>query len=324
MPVTVAAESLSSCAGCEISMLNMGGLFLELLKEIRIVHMPLLFDHKYFGQAGEENFIGIPEADIGIVSGGIRNEEQLEVALKVRAQCRILVALGTCATHGGIPALMNRYSDEDLFRRYYRTSETTEAAAPPNEVVPRFLDRTYALDEKARVDVYMAGCPPHPDYLGAMFRTLLDGQWPEMPTKSVCDTCPTRREGKGNVQKIRRFTRSARFQNEKPLSEMKCLLEQGLLCMGPVTRAGCAGLHGNVPMCISARVPCRGCFGPVKQDGNQLLDMLNALASNGIDVRSIPDRHSLLRFSGAHGRLIRASGRSPKGEGRDVRSPAEH
>jgi F420-non-reducing hydrogenase small subunit len=324
MPVTVAAEFLSSCTGCEISMLNMGGLFLELLKEIRIVHMPLLMDHKYFGQAGEMNFIEIPEAEIGIISGGIRNEEQLEVALKMRAQCRILVALGTCATHGGIPALMNQYSDEDLFQRYYRTSETTEASAPPNEVVPRFLDRTYALDEKTRVDVYMAGCPPHPDYIGAMFRALLDGESPEVPTKSVCDTCPTRREGKGAVQRIRRFTRSARFQNEKPLSEMKCLLEQGLLCMGPVTRAGCSGLHGDAPRCINARVPCRGCFGPVKQDGNQLLDMLNALASNGIDVRTIPDRHSLLRFSGAHGRLIRASARNLSSRGKEFSAPADH
>jgi F420-non-reducing hydrogenase small subunit len=31
--------------------------------------------------------------------------------------------------------------------------------------------------------------------------------------------------------------------------------------------------------------------------------MVNALASNGIDVRSIPNRPLLLRFSGAHGRL---------------------
>jgi F420-non-reducing hydrogenase small subunit len=42
----------------------------------------------------------------------------------------------------------------------------------------------------------------------------------------------------------------------------------------------------------------------VRQEGNQLLDMLNALASNGIDVKSLPERASLLRFSGAH-RLLR-------------------
>jgi F420-non-reducing hydrogenase small subunit len=84
---------------------------------------------------------------------------------------------------------------------------------------------------------------------------------------------------------------------------MHCLLEQGYLCMGAVTRAGCAGAHGETPRCLVARVPCRGCSGPVRPDGNQLLDMVNALASNGIDVRSIPNRPLLLRFSGAHSLL---------------------
>jgi F420-non-reducing hydrogenase small subunit len=69
--------------------------------------------------------------------------------------------------------------------------------------------------------------------------------------------------------------------------------------MGPVTRAGCGG-EGVTPRCIAARVPCRGCYGPVRQTGNQRLDMLNALASNGIDIQSLPESTSLLRFSGAH------------------------
>ncbi|KJS30021.1 MAG: methyl viologen-reducing hydrogenase, partial [Desulfatitalea sp. BRH_c12] len=57
------------------------------------------------------------------------------------------------------------------------------------------------------------------------------------------------------------------------------------------------------PRCISARVPCRGCYGPVRPNGNQRLDMLNALASNGIDIQSLPESVSMLRFSGAHGLL---------------------
>lgn len=87
-----------------------------------------------------------------------------------------------------------------------------------------------------------------------------------------------------------------------PLDRMRCLLEQGYMCMGPVTRAGCGG-DRVLPRCVSARVPCRGCYGPVKPDGNQRLDMLNALASNGIDITTLPESVSLLRFSGAHQRL---------------------
>jgi F420-non-reducing hydrogenase small subunit len=105
---------------------------------------------------------------------------------------------------------------------------------------------------------------------------------------------------------VRRFlAKSAQVRRapDEPLGKMRCLLEQGLVCMGPVTRAGCSG-DGGHPRCISARVPCRGCYGPVRPEGNQRLDMLNALASNGIDISTLPESVSLLRFSGAH-RLLR-------------------
>ena len=132
---------------------------------------------------------------------------------------------------------------------------------------------------------------------------LVEGRTPELPGKSVCDTCPTRREGKGELKIMKRFLQAPEYGSpDEPLDQMRCLLEQGLLCMGPVTRAGCGG-NGIKPRCVSARVPCRGCYGPVRQDGNQRLDMLNALASNGIDIRSLPESLSFLRFSGAHRRL---------------------
>ncbi len=305
MRLTVAAEWLNSCAGCEMSLLNMGEDFIACLRILSFVHMPMLIDHKYFEPMGEKIGFEFPEADLGIISGGIRNEEHLAIAEEMRRKCRVIVAMGTCATHGGIPALINMFSNDELFRRYYRTTVATDAADTPAVVVPPLLDRTYALDEKIRVDVHLPGCPPHPDHISAVLTALMNGEQPRLPTKSVCDTCPARREGKGAVQKMRRYTRNPRHQADKPLTEMKCLLENGLLCMGPVTRAGCAGEKGEAPQCIRARVPCRGCYGPVQKNGNQLLDMLNALASNGIDIRSLPDRQAFLRFSGAHGRLNR-------------------
>ncbi|MHC1727747.1 MAG: methyl viologen-reducing hydrogenase [Syntrophobacteraceae bacterium] len=305
MSLKFAAESLSGCSGCEISLLNTGSGFLRFLQKLEIVHMPLLMDNKYFDPGGPIDEIRIPSADIGTISGAVRNEEQLRIAGRMREQCGILVAFGTCAAYGGIPALLNLFEDKDLFRRYYRTAEATDGAVNPSEVVPAFLERTYALDEIVKVDFIIPGCPPHPDNITAALEAICEGKAPEMPVLSVCDACPARREGKGSVQRIRRFTRNAKFQVEKPLGEMRCLLEQGFLCMGPVTLAGCAGKSGGAPRCIEARVPCRGCYGPVRKSGNQLLDMLNALASNGIDTKNLPDRLSALRFTGAHGRLIR-------------------
>lgn len=305
MSLTLCSESLSGCSGCESTLLDTGDGSFGLLSRFEILHMPFLMDHKYSGWWEDAYEVRIPKARIGIITGAIANEKQLIIAEEMRRQCDLLIALGTCAAYGGIPALINLYNREELFQRCYGNGESTDSAPPPSQVVPYLLERTFALDEKVVVDFTLPGCPPHPDRIASFLESVIEGKSPEWPTLSVCDDCPAKREGKGSVQRIRRFFRNVRCQTDKPASEMRCLLEQGYLCMGPVTLAGCAGMHGGVPRCIEARVPCRGCHGPVQKDGNQLLDMLNALASNGIDMKNLPDRLMQLRFSGAHGRLNR-------------------
>lgn len=303
MGITTALEWLSSCSGCEIAILNIGEDLVPLLTEhLDIVHAPVLMDHKYFGQCGDEGLhLQIPEAVVGIVSGGVSNEEHLEVLEEMRKKCKVLIALGSCATQGGIPALMNGQDSASSFDEIYQTPSTDKGAKRPDEIVPALLDRTYAVDEKVKVDLTLPGCPPNPAHIAEVISALLEDREPELPTKSVCDTCPTKREGKGSVTTVKRYTENVEFDPEKPVSEMRCLLEQGYMCMGPVTAAGCA--RRGAPSCIDARVPCRGCFGSVMPKGNQMLDMMNALASNGIDFKSVVDRRSMLRFSGAHGNL---------------------
>ncbi len=303
MAVKIASEWLNACSGCEISILDMGERLLDVLALVEFVHIPALIDHKYYGQLGDRQHLEIPEADVGIISGGIRNEEHLEVALEMRKKCRTLIALGTCATHGGIPALCNSFENADTLETYYGTVTTDKPKTFPDDGVPPLLDACLALDEKIKVDVFLPGCPPHPDQIFAALSGLLKGEPAQLPDKSVCDTCPTVRQGKGMVRTLHRFLHNPQVSRpDEPLDKMRCLLEQGFLCMGPVTRAGCGG-ENITPRCISARVPCRGCYGPVRQDGNQLLDMLNALASNNIDIHSLPETVSLLRFSGAHSLL---------------------
>jgi len=299
MAVKVASEWLNSCSGCEISIVDMGERLLDVLNLVDFVHIPVLMDHKYFGQTGEGRHVEIPKADVGIISGGIRNDEHLEIAREMRERCGFIIALGTCATHGGIPALSNSYPNAEILDRYYSTESTVPADAQPTDGLPPLLDAAYALDEKIKVDLYLPGCPPHSDQVFDALAALLAGKQPDLRGKSVCDTCPTIREGKGQLKQLRRFLQKPQFAAGEPIDKMRCLLEQGILCMGPVTRAGCGG-DGVNPRCISARVPCRGCYGPVRHEGNQRLDMLNALASNGIDIQSLPESTSLLRFSGGH------------------------
>lgn len=305
MTIKVVSDWLNACSGCEIAIVDMGIRLLDVLEHVEFVHIPVLMDHKYHGQMGDGDHknIDIPEADLGIISGSVRNEEHVEVAKKIREKCKIVIALGTCATHGGIPALVNSYTVEEVLSRYYSTETTDKPDKYPDEGLPPLLDRCYALDEIIPVDLNFPGCPPHPDLIFKALISLVKGDKIELPEKSVCDMCPAKRFGKGDVKKLSRFTtRPKEIDYTKPLNEMRCFIEQGYLCMGPVTRAGCGGDNG-VPRCIAARVPCRGCNGPVKHDGNQMLDILSALASNGVDIDLIPEYTSLNRFCGGHGNL---------------------
>ncbi len=302
MALRVAMEWLGACSGCEISFLNMGEELIALLEAgVEIVHAPLLMDHKYYGQTGKDTELTIPEADIGLVSGGVEDEHHLCVLAEMRRKCTMLVALGTCATHGGIPALMNGRNRRQSLQEVFETVSTDPGASLPDVEVPAPLERVYACDEKAEVDQLLPGCPPHPDRIIEVLRSRLEKRPLNLSTRSVCDTCPVERSGKGEVRDVLRFFTNARYDPKQGVETMRCLLEQGYMCMGPVTLAGCAG--GKAPKCIEARVPCRGCYGPVRRDGNQMLDMMNAMASNGINYRSVVDRRSILRFSGAHGRL---------------------
>jgi F420-non-reducing hydrogenase small subunit len=105
MPVKVAEEWLNICGGCEVSILDIGDQLLDLLPQLQFVHMPVLMDHKYFGQTGEGTELEIPKADIGIVSGGVRNEKEKHVVEALRESCTTLIAIGSCACFGGIPAM---------------------------------------------------------------------------------------------------------------------------------------------------------------------------------------------------------------------------
>jgi F420-non-reducing hydrogenase small subunit len=285
-----------------MALLDCGEQLLGLLARVEIVHFPLLMDHKYRDPfSGEPSGAGdmhLPEAEIGLVSGGIGNVEHLQAARAMRAGCRTLVSFGTCAVFGGIPAMRNQWTSDETLQTVFAYGSPEKALLPKE--VPALLDRVYSVDEQVAVDVALPGCPPRPEMILEVIEALLRRESPDLAHKSVCETCPVARQGKGQGT-VHRFVANAEYDPVQPVEQMRCLLEQGLLCMGPVTAGGCGGRE--TPLCIRARVPCRGCYGPVRPDGNQLLDMMNALASNGVNHRSLVDRKSLLRFSGGHGLL---------------------
>lgn len=298
----LAEEWFAICGGCEVTILDIGEPLLDVLKKVSIVHMPVLMDHKLYGQTGEGTEMEIPEADIGIITGGIRTEEHKKLAREMRKKCKTLIAMGSCACYGGVPALANLYTVEELLEKVYRGSVTTDPDGVPREDIPELTDRVYAVSEEVPVDVFLPGCPTTPEMVVSALTALLEGRPFTLPTKSVCDECPLIREKKSVTILKRRFE-APEFKPGRPLSEMRCLMEQGFLCLGPATRTGCGGSEGT-PRCIRAYMPCEGCFGPLSEKANPMVDMMGALSTIGLDTKQVPDRAATFnRFSGAGGRL---------------------
>jgi F420-non-reducing hydrogenase small subunit len=305
----VAEEWLNICGGCEVSILDIGEPLLGLLPQLEFVHIPVLADHKYFGAMGDGTTLEIPPADVGIVSGGVRNEKEKHVAEAMRKSSKTLIALGSCACFGGIPALANIWKRDELLDKVYRGSKTTESAPTPSENLPPLLESVLALDEVVKVDVYIPGCPTAPELIVQALMSLLGGKPFVLPERSVCDDCPVKREKKASGGTLKRPLESVAFKQGEPWENTRCFMEQGFLCLGPVTRAGCAtGTeaegHTKVPRCIKGYMPCRGCFGPIRKGANPLVDMMGALTSIGLDAKQVQDRRALLnRYIGAQNRL---------------------
>ncbi len=301
MTVRLAQDWFAICGGCEVTILDVGEPLLDLLEKVNIVHMPVIMDHKLFGQTGEGSAMEIPEAEVGIVTGGIRNDEHKHLAQEMRKKCKVLIAMGTCACSGGIPALANLSTREELLAKVYQDSVSTDKDGIPSAEIPPLTDRVYALSEVVPVDVSLPGCPTTPEMVVDALTSLLTGKAFALPTKSVCDDCPVIREKKA-VSGLKRHIEGAAFTPGRPLKEMRCLMEQGILCAGPATRTGCGGSEGT-PRCIRAYMPCEGCFGPLSEKANPMVDMMGALSTVGLDPKQIPDRAATFnRFSGA-GRL---------------------
>jgi F420-non-reducing hydrogenase small subunit len=314
MSVPVVEDWLNACSGCEISILNIGDPLLDLLPLLQFTHMTALVDHKFFGQLGDKETMEIPEATVAIVSGGVRNEEHKHELQEIRKKTKFLIALGSCAAYGGVPAQANMWKVEEVFEKIFRHCVTTEPAADPKDPsVPPWTPTCQAVDEVVKVDITIPGCPPHPDWIAEALTGLLAGKadW-KLPERSVCDTCPVIREKKSGGGPVKRWLQNMEFNPEEGLEKMRCINEQGFLCMGPVTLAGCAGKTG-VPRCIQARTPCRGCFGPIRKGVNPMVDMISSLSSVGLDPKSLVDRRAMMnRYIGGHGMLRPLPVRPPR------------
>ena len=219
--------------------------------------------------------------DVCLFNGAVRNEEQEHLAKLMRKKSKVLVAFGSCAHLGGIPSLANVANRKEIFERAYLKSPSTaneKGSVPETKLsiinehltLPEFYDAVRALDQVVSVDYYLPGCPPPVKLIEIAVQAITSGNLPPKgsilaPLKSVCDECPRAREEK-NLSEIKRVI------DFQPDGE-KCLLEQGLVCMGPATRGGCES------RCLNANMPCTGCGGPCPESMEQGAAMISALSS---------------------------------------------
>jgi len=267
----------AACGGCDVAVLDTNEKILDIANLADIVFWPIAVDFKYHHvRAMEDNSI-----DLCLFNGAIRSTEQEEIAKLMRDKSKVMVAFGACACFGGIPALANFTTREEIFQTVYHeapsnnnesgTVPLTRTEVPEGELeLPELFDTVMTLEQVVPVEYFVPGCPPPVELILKLVDLYATGQLPPAGAviasdKTLCDECERKKEEK-------KITRLYRPHEIIPDPE-KCLLEQGIICCGPATRGGC-GMR-----CIEANMPCRGCFGPPPGIIDQGAKLISAIAS---------------------------------------------
>ncbi len=144
--------------------------------------------------------------DISLVEGSVSTPEEAERIRHIRQISGIVVAIGACATAGGIQALRNLANVQEMASCVYARPE-----------VLKVLETSTPMDQHVAVDYELRGCPISKVQLLELLNALLNGRKPVLPAHSVCVECKLR--GTPCV-----------------------LVSHGTPCLGPVTQAGCNAL----------------------------------------------------------------------------------
>lgn len=191
----LAVYKFSSCSGCQLAMLNLEDELLTLAGAVEVA---------YFLEARRAQ--APPPYDIGLVEGSISTPEEEQRIFEARRDCRFLLAIGACATSGGIQALRNWANVEDYARLVYPAPEfvkTLETATP--------------IAAHVFVDFELRGCPINRRQLLEVIAAFLAGRRPVIPSYSLCIEC-------------------------KRLGIPCRLVSKAAPCLGPITRAGCGAI----------------------------------------------------------------------------------
>jgi coenzyme F420-reducing hydrogenase gamma subunit len=190
--------------------------------------------------------------DIAFVEGSITTEDEVARLQKIRKQAKILVAMGACACLGGVHNLRSRFPLEETVQAVYGDYPTE--SGPVRRV-----------SDVVSVDIELPGCPISKPEFEWLVRHLILGLEPQFPQYPVCVECKQRLN--------------------------TCVMDMGILCLGPVTRGGCNAI------CPRNHFGCWGCRGPAEEANYESL--IHILQDHGFSKRKIAERASFFNaFSG--------------------------
>ncbi len=188
----VAIFDFACCEGCQLQIVNLEEEILDLIGAVDVV--------EWREALSEQSH----EYDIAIIEGSITRPQDAERLEVIRSRAKVLIAMGACATMGGINKLKNNFDLGEVKEYVYKK----DAAMPHLETA-----MTQGVDEVVKVDYKIHGCPMDKNEFTYIIRSLLMGKKPEIPEYPVCVEC----KAKGNP----------------------CLWEYEQVCLGPIIRAGC-------------------------------------------------------------------------------------
>jgi len=267
----------AACGGCDVAVLDINEKILDVANLADIVFWPIALDFKY------HHVEAMPDKsiDVCLFNGAVRSSEQEHIAKMLRAKSKVMVSFGSCACFGGIPALANFATRAEIMERAYieapsnenpnKTLPQIKVSVPEGELtLPELYENVLTLAQVVPVEYLVPGCPPTVDLILKVVNALATNSLPPVGAtiasdKTLCDECERKKENK-------KITKIYRTHEIIPDPE-RCLLEQGLLCMGPATRGGCGAL------CVKVNIPCRGCFGPPAGVYDQGAKLISSIAS---------------------------------------------
>jgi len=270
----------ASCGGCEEAVVDLAEKILDVVAAVDIAFWPVALDFK------RSDVEAMPDDNMAVcfINGAIRSSEQQEMVELLREKSQLVVAFGSCAQLGGIPGLANMFRRQDMFNEVYINTASTVndgkvfPAVSTNVdegtlTLPLLWDTVKTLDQVVDVDYYLPGCPPPVNLITDAVGAILAGKLPAKgsilaPDIALCEEC-IRRDTKPDKLSLKEFKRPFEIKIDPEL----CLLAQGLLCLGAVTRKGCGAA------CVKANMPCTGCMGPTDQVTDYGAKAISAIAS---------------------------------------------